>query len=368
MSDLPNRETWFELRTLFDEAKDLSADLQQAYLERHAAGKPELQRKLRDLLQAHRDSASLLDRPLPDRLRGLGQERPPEPAVLPEDLTGAVLRDRYTVLRLLRQGGSSRIYLASDAQFEDRKVVVKQILPREGGGTLSAAVFQAEIAALSRLHHPGMTRPLDSGLTGNGDPFLVLDYIPGPTLRELIDAGPLPLSRALRLLDQISGALMEAHSLGIIHLDLKPENIVIRGGTPAVEQAVLLDFGIAQRLSGAGTNEPRTLGGSPAYMAPEQLAGRPTAASDQYALALIVRELLGPASRRAEAVLRRALSPDPSARFASVPQFMDALHAALPGHAVRRAWVLRTVIAALLLLLALLVSRMWFTDGSLPAR
>jgi eukaryotic-like serine/threonine-protein kinase len=367
MPDSPNRESWFELRTLFDEAKDLSAERQEEYLRQHAGGKPDLQQKVRDLLRAHRDSASLLDRPLPDRLRGLDQG-PPLAATLPDDLTGVVLRDRYTVQRLLRQGGSSRIYLASDAQFEDRKVVVKQILPREGGGTLSAAVFQAEIAALSRLHHPGMTRPLDSGLTLNGDPFLVLDYIPGPTLRELIDAGPLPLARALRLLDQIAGALIEAHSLGIIHLDLKPENIVVRGGTPAVEQAVLLDFGIAQRLSGAGAGEPRTLGGSPAYMAPEQLAGRPTAASDQYALALIVRELLGPATRRREAVLRRALSPDPSARFASVPQFMDALHAALPGAGGRRAWVLRSVIAALLLLLALLASRVWFTDGSLPAR
>jgi serine/threonine protein kinase len=135
---------------------------------------------------------------------------------------------------------------------------------------------------------------LDAGATGDGLPFLVIEFIDGVTLRYEIQNGPVQAARAARLIRQIGGAVSAAHEKGVLHRDLKPENIMLeRPGTPE-EIVRLIDFGIA-RLDRpeeqAPTRTTRFAGTTP-YMAPEQLAGRPQAASDIYALGVIAYEML----------------------------------------------------------------------------
>lgn len=330
-----DRGFWMRVRRMFDEAKDLSPRDQALYIENNCVDQPELRRKLESLLAAHRRAPSVLDQSLPVRILALAEDEAP---VEVENLVGLILRDRYVVTSILNRGGSSVVYLARDWHLHGRLVVAKQIVLPPAQSARARDLLEAEVRSLSVITHPGVAVPLDSGLTPQGAPFLILQFIPGPTLRSVLDQGPMQPQRACRLLAQLANALEAAHSHSILHLDLKPENVLVSNAGQNGEQAVIVDFGISRKAAG-GCVPGGAIGGSFSYMAPEVLTGMPCKASDQYALAVIASEMLtglkpGTAAGRAAldalpgaaaSALHRARFRQPDQRFASPGDFVRAL-------------------------------------------
>lgn len=221
----------------------------------------------------------------------------------PEDgnddpLIGTVVAERYRIDAILGAGGMGAVYRAEHIHM--RKAVALKVLHAEMTVREDAVKrFEREAMAAGRIEHPNVTLATDFGRLSDGSFYLVLEYIPGRTLRETIDVdGALPLERALIIARQIAGALGAAHAAEIVHRDLKPDNVMLieRGGTK--DFVKVLDFGIAKLSSESGTAASQltrvgTIFGTPQYMAPEQAAGRPVDHRvDLYALGLIFHEML----------------------------------------------------------------------------
>ncbi|HEX6314736.1 MAG TPA: protein kinase, partial [Gemmatimonadaceae bacterium] len=269
------------------------------------------------------------------------------PAALRDALAG-----RYTIDAEIGRGGMATVYGADDLRH-GRRVAIKVLRP-ELTATLGAERFLREIGIAARLTHPHIVPLLDSG-TADGLLYYVAQYVPGGSLRgRLKQEGPLPVRDALRIAEEVGAGLDFAHRSGIVHRDVKPENILFADG-----HAVLTDFGIARTNSARSdfrTDEGLIIG-TPEYMSPEQASGEEqlTGASDIYSLACVVYEMLtgqapfsgGPAqaivarhvsmvppSARVirpevpEGVVRalgRALAKDPRERFGSIGAFITAL-------------------------------------------
>jgi serine/threonine protein kinase len=196
-----------------------------------------------------------------------------------------------------------RVYLGEHALM--RKRVAVKILHRELTQVPEVvARFEREAMAAANIDHPNVAAATDFGKLPDGSVFLVLEYVQGRGLRELIDEGPLLVERALNIARQISSALVSAHALGIVHRDLKPENVMLveKGGDP--DFVKVLDFGIAKvpvkDVSERGSIRPAKvitrvgmIFGTPEYMAPEQALGQNVdARADLYALGIILYEML----------------------------------------------------------------------------
>ncbi len=266
--------------------------------------------------------------------------------------------DRYTVDRELGRGGMAVVYLARDPKH-DRPVAIK-VLRQEIIAGQAAQRFLLEIQILARLQHPHILALLDSGTTDETPPrpFYVMPYVDGETLRQrLVREGPFPVGEALRLVRETGEALHYAHQEGLIHRDVKPENVLLSQG-----HALVADFGIARAAglaAGDRLTQPGLSMGTPAYMSPEQAGGEPEvdARADQYSLACVLYELLAgqppftaptagavlarqvidpvpplttlrpgvPGSVRQ--AIERALAKAPADRFSSVLEFLAALEA-----------------------------------------
>src|SRR5687767_13330294 len=212
------------------------------------------------------------------------------------------------------------VYLAQDLRHH-RKVAVKVLHP-ELAAILGAERFLAEIRTTASLQHPHILPLFDSGVA-NGQLFYVMPFVEGETLRaRLVREGPLPVADAVRIAVEVADALDYAHRRGVVHRDVKPENVLLarspgdsRGG-----HALVADFGIALAVTQAGGERMTQTGlslGTPQYMAPEQATGEKgvDARADVYALGAVTYEMLageppftGPT---AQAVVARALTEDP---------------------------------------------------------
>ncbi len=288
----------------------------------------------------------------------------PPLADLPSELVAA-LADRYTLERLLGQGGMATVYLATDRKH-GRQVAIKLLRP-ELGAALGTERFVREIEIAARLQHPHILPLLDSGgvQAGPGQearPYYVMPYVTGESLRERLARGPTPVAEAVRLLTEIADALATAHAQGVVHRDIKPENVMLSG-----RHALVMDFGVARAVREASTSSRLTsVGfalGTPAYMAPEQAAGDPAVdhRADLYALGIVAFEMLTgrfpytattpqqilaahitqppePISglrpdlppALAEAVMR-CLAKEPAARWGSAEALRDALERLAPA-------------------------------------
>ena len=198
---------------------------------------------------------------------------------------------RYHILEQLGEGGMATVYKAYDTRLET-DVAVKVIRTENLTlGTMERALkrFEREAKALARLTHPNIVKVTDYG-EYEGKPYLVMEYLPGGTLKERLGK-PMPWQEAVRMLIPIAEALDFAHSQNMIHRDVKPSNILLtqRG------QPMLTDFGIAKILDLEETQDLTGTGmgiGTPEYMAPEQWTGKTSMLSDQYALGVVFYEML----------------------------------------------------------------------------
>lgn len=238
------------------------------------------------------------------------------------------LDGRYRIEREIGSGGMATVYAAHDLRH-DREVAIKVLRP-EVASFVGAERFLEEIRTTARLNHPNILPLFDSG-EADGLLYFVMPLVAGETLRARMDReSPLPIALVVAIGADLCSALDSAHRRGVIHRDVKPENILLEDG-----RAVLADFGIARvarseelRLTGTGVSI-----GTPAYMSPEQILGEHTldARSDIYAAGAVLYEMLTGAppftGATAQAVVARALTEPPSApsrQRAGIPASLDA--------------------------------------------
>ncbi|MEP7326094.1 MAG: serine/threonine-protein kinase, partial [Gemmatimonadota bacterium] len=208
-----------------------------------------------------------------------------------QERLAAALADRYQLERELGQGGMATVYLADDLRHE-RKVAVKVLRP-ELAASIGPERFLREIRIAAQLQHPHILPLLESGEAG-GFLYYVMPYVDGQSLRDrLVKQGELPVHEAVKLISEIVDALSYAHGRGVVHRDVKPDNVMLSG-----RHALVMDFGVAKAVSEAsGRNQLTTAGvalGTPAYMAPEQAAADPHLDHrvDIYAVGVMAYELL----------------------------------------------------------------------------
>ncbi len=260
---------WEALAPLIDAVLDAAPEHRAALIIKLAEGNTAQQHALEHLVAECERDTPLLDRVAAERFDGLAIE--PRDSLLPD-----LLGDRYRVGRELGRGGMARVYLARDLKL-GRDVAIKVIRP-ELSASLGHDRFLREIEIAARLRHPNIVPLHDSGEVA-GSLYFVMPYEEGPSLRErLSQDGALPVADALNVLRDVARALAYAHDHGVVHRDVKPDNVMLSGGA-----AVVTDFGIAKAVSAALTDvsgptltQTGSAIGTPAYMAPEQATGDPS--------------------------------------------------------------------------------------------
>ncbi len=255
----------------------------------------------------------------------------------------------YRLLQRLGEGGFAEVYLG-EHRYLNRRAAIKVLLVSLAGNDKESERFLQEAQTIANLKHPHIVSCLDFGIERQ-IPYIVMDYAPGGTLRDLHPEGDLvPLETVISYVEQVAGALQYAHDQGVIHLDIKPENMLLGAGG----EVLLSDFGLA-RFTRSVSARVTSLIGTINYMAPEYIQRRPKAASDQYSLATVVYEWLTgirpfdgederviagqqlqvpPPSLRTivttlptavDEVVLAALAKKPEERYSSISEFAEAL-------------------------------------------
>lgn len=293
-------------------------------------------------------------------------EKPEDPNI------GKIIADRYCINSLVGRGGMGMVYRGEQMNIE-RVVAIKMLHPHIVADAETIKRFQKEAQAVSRVEHAHSVRIYDFGITPEAQPYLVMDFIDGLSLRHALKKdGPFNLSRAQEIFTQVIDALTCAHSVGVIHRDIKPENIMLCSKSGNDDWVYVVDFGISTLAS----NEQRAMDsqqgerrGSPPYMSPEQCTkgAEVGAQSDIYSLAIVIFETLsgrlpynvrntiemleahvsaqpipltaaGPNLVSCEAlshVLQRAMEKSPSRRFQTIEEFGEEFAEAIKRDTIR---------------------------------
>ncbi|MCW2713274.1 MAG: protein kinase, partial [Frankiales bacterium] len=256
----------------------------------------------------------------------------PDPTLeRPDPLVGAVLDGRYRIDAVIASGGMATVYAATDSRL-DRTVAVKVMRPLLAQDPDFVERFAREARAAARLSSPEVVAVHDQGTDpATGTAYLVMEHVVGGTLRDLIAAqGALPAARALQLIEPVLRALAAAHAAGLVHRDVKPENVLL-GDDGRIK---VTDFGLARAIETSNlTATTGFLMGTMAYLAPEQVEqGRTDTRTDVYAAGILLWELLtGQPPYRSESPMTVAFRhvhedvPPPSSAVAGVPEALDAL-------------------------------------------
>lgn len=276
-------EQWHEINPYLDQVLALSEEERSAWLQSFNAERPDLAGLMRKLLDHHVAAAQ----------ENFLEQQPPLP--LSSSMAGQIVGP-YTLISLLGQGGMGTVWLAerSDGRFE-RRVAIKFLrfsVATEAGSER----FKREGKILGQLSYPHIAELMDAGVTPNGEPYLVLEYVEGEPIDQYCDHRRLDIESRIRIFLDVLSAVAHAHASLIVHRDLKPSNIMVRNDGPVK----LLDFGIAKLLAGDATAGEATLltveGGAaltPQFAAPEQITGRAiTTGTDVYALGIVLYILL----------------------------------------------------------------------------
>ncbi len=282
-----------------------------------------------------------------------------------DPLIGKVVAERYRITELVGAGRFSIVYKGQHL-FMDRSVAMKTLQSNLVEDQTVIKRFEKEAVALSKLRHPNIVSVYDCFVHTNGQPFLVMDFLDGHTLEELLtDRGAIPPKLMRAIIFQASAGLAHAHGSGVLHRDIKPDNIILLPREKTDERVRLLDFGFAllqgdlERLTLSGT-----LCGSPAYISPERWKGKELdARSDIYSLAVVMFQgLTGqlpfkassledlrnmhvtqeppllcelmPSLREdivAQQVMNKALAKDPEERYQTMKDFHNAIKAWSPN-------------------------------------
>jgi len=239
------------------------------------------------------DSASATYRRLKDVLDSAKQTCPDH---LPTIEIGQVLGGKYVVEAVIGEGGMSIVYQAKHTLL-NKTVAIKMLQVHLLTDTVQVKRLENEARAASSINHPNIIAVHDFGVTDDGQPYFVMDFVRGENLAEMLHREKkLPIKVCLSILIQVCDALSALHAAGIIHRDLKSSNIMLVQ-EKGVLSAKLVDFGIAKSVSGAASGQNLTIAGeifgSPAYMSPEQCLGRPVdVRSDLYSLGCILYQVL----------------------------------------------------------------------------
>ncbi|MCA8925315.1 MAG: protein kinase, partial [Planctomycetes bacterium] len=302
----------------------------------------------------------------------------------------------YRIVREVARGGMGVVYEAVDA--DGQAVAVKLLLEQRAQDPRTRKRFLTEIQALARLRHPNLVPILGAG-EHDGVPWFALDYVEGESLQARLRRGPLPIQEALRVGQQLAQALAYVHGCGVLHRDLKPDNVLLQG-----DQALLTDFGLARdddtQLSRI-TRSGQFLG-TPGYWPPEQARGELDAVgphSDVYGLGGVIyacltgrppveasglaesinltvrgritpaRELRPDTPAWLDALCSRCLATDPAQRPASAEEVARALVSAprdVPARSDRRVWITLATVACLALGSLGLAAWLWSQRGPTP--
>lgn len=358
---IPDPERWRRLETLFYQASDMDPRDWPRFLDRACADDAGMRREVESLLAASERTLSGLREPALETAR----EMAAGPA------STAKLIGPWQILEAIGDGGMGRIYLAcrADRAYE-QKVAIKLMRADFGGDPAMLARFRVERQILAKLNHPNIARLLDGGVSAEGLPYLVMEYIEGLPIDSYCRVRHLSIDARLGLFRIVCGAVEYAHRNLVIHRDIKPANILVTAaGVPK-----LLDFGIARLLdpefSGMARTRASQLLMTPEYASPEQVRGDPvTTAADVYAMGVLLYELLAgsrpfrvktdnpleiaraiceqtpqlpsAASKSAEAkrlrgdldrIVMMAIRKEPERRYASIEQFSADVEAYLEGY------------------------------------
>ncbi|MGD9680842.1 MAG: serine/threonine protein kinase [Candidatus Obscuribacterales bacterium] len=305
-----------------------------------------------------------------------GKESSKDPPKDPskDPLIGSKLADRYRIVSVLGRGGMGVVYQAEDEQT-DRVMAVKMLHAHKVADSEALKRFNREARTVAQLNHHHIVTLYDFGMSKQGQPYLVMDFIEGRSLKdELLVKGALPFDRAMTIFEQVLDALEFAHSQDIVHRDLKPENIILAKHRETEDWVKLVDFGLSKLKEtdpfGEDVYQITRAGdvcGSPPYMSPEQCLSNSVVdtRSDIYSMAIVVYETLSgclpfkaksaiemmdchlygtpipfsqaipelKACNETTYVLNRALSKEPEARHLTASEFLKELK-----NAMRRDW------------------------------
>ena len=270
-----NAERWAALRCLIEEAMELPGGERVAFVEGRATD-AEMARDARELIELDTQASSIFE------ISGWEEQR--EGASVPQANVGS-----YHLVEELGRGGMGVVYRAERADGVYQQTVALKILQESIFGTGLGQRFQQERQILARLQHPGIARLLDGGVTEDGRPYLVLEYVDGQQIDEFCESTALDVDARLRLFLRVAEAVQYAHQQFVLHLDIKPANILVtKDGEPR-----LLDFGISRILAEDGKTLQTLKILTPRYASPEQASDAPLGiASDVFSLGTLLYRLL----------------------------------------------------------------------------
>ena len=271
-------------------------------------------------------------------------------------LVGRVLGDKFKLTACIGIGGSGAVYKADQIAL-GRTVAVKILNEELCADPRMITRFRGEAMSASRLNHPNCVSIIDYGQAPDGLLYLAMEYVKGPTLTQLlVNENPLGVERVIDVVCQSLAGIEEAHLSGVVHADLKSDNIIVDQRRAGIDLVKIVDFGIARLVTGVREAEDRSISGTPEYMAPEVISGAPPSfASDIYAVGIILYELLAEKTpffagstteiltnhlkaqptlltqrregvpRELDAVISKALAKHPSDRYTSASEMREAL-------------------------------------------
>jgi eukaryotic-like serine/threonine-protein kinase len=278
---------WARAREVFDAALAREHGERGAFLDQACGGNLALRAEVASLLSAHDRSGDFIERPVFEAAADLLVARDSEPLDRGESLDGRLIGP-YIVRHEIGRGGMGIVYLADDTRLS-RRVALKALPPEVGRDQRRRERLRREARAGAALSHPGIATVY--ALEEIGDElYLACEHVPGPTLRALIESGPVPVTQVVDIATQLARALAAAHAQGVVHRDLKPENVV----RTAAGVVKVLDFGLARMESQTPLHltEDGVAFGTPGYMAPEQIRGQDVDfRADLFALGLLVYEI-----------------------------------------------------------------------------